>query len=287
MLPLLACTGPAPVDSAAPAQLELVDAHIHLLPGQDPDELLDLADAGGFDGLFVLGPASSASLAEAHDEVHGFIFLENEDARLEITEELLASVRQRLERGAAGIGELSIVHFGGGEPGGDADNAADDEGLLALYDLAAEHGAPIVAHLDYTDEQHQAWSAALSHNPATTFVWAHAGDTGPAEVRALVEAHDNLLVDLSCRNPLEPFAHRPYSEEEQSIAELDRVTLRADWAELFEDHPDRFLFGSDIGPGDRNEAVEDIAAFYRLVLEQLEPETAAAIGHGNARALLE
>jgi len=286
MLLLMACAGSTPGDSAS-EPLPLFDAHIHL-PGQEGDELLDLAEAGGFKGLFVLGPASSASLASAEDPVHGFVFLENnDDAELVLTPGLLSSVRERLERGAAGIGELSIAHYGGGDPSGSAANEADDEGLLALYDLAGEFNAPVIAHLDYSETTHEAWQAALAHNRDTRFVWAHAGDTGPEVVRAHLEAHPNLQVDLSCRNPVEAFAHRPYSEEEMSIAELDRETLKPEWAALLEDHPERFLFGSDIGPGDRNEAVEDIAAFYRRMLGQLSPEAAAAIGHDNAVALVE
>ena len=122
---------------------------------------------------------------------------------------------------------------------------------------------------------------ALAENSLTTFIWAHLGDTSAENVDLLMEKHDNLYADLSSRNPL---FDRPFDIADQQLTEADG-TLKEDWKALFEARPERFLFGTDIGPGERHEMVPEILAYYRDLLGQLTPETAARIGHDNAQAL--
>ena len=69
------------------------------------------------------------------------------------------------------------------------------------------------------------------------------------------------------------------------IAELDRVTLRSDWRLVLEEHSDRFLFGTDIGPGDRDSQVGEVVPWYQDMLGQLDRVHAEAIANGNARRL--
>jgi predicted TIM-barrel fold metal-dependent hydrolase len=54
---------------------------------------------------------------------------------------------------------------------------------------------------------------------------------------------------------------------------------------LFERYPDRFLLGSDTWVAERWASYGEIMAGYRAWLEQLPPEVARQIAHGNARAL--
>ena len=56
--------------------------------------------------------------------------------------------------------------------------------------------------------------------------------------------------------------------------------------DLFEDHPQRFLFGLDIASDDRVDQLDDVVSYYRGVLGELSQATAEKIACKNARALL-
>ncbi|WP_229179390.1 amidohydrolase family protein [Bradyrhizobium ivorense] len=61
--------------------------------------------------------------------------------------------------------------------------------------------------------------------------------------------------------------------------------LTPEWRTLFERFPDRFMLGSDTWISERWASYGEIMAGYRGWLDQLAPDVAAKIAHGNARAL--
>jgi predicted TIM-barrel fold metal-dependent hydrolase len=164
------------------------------------------------------------------------------------------------------------------------DMPADLPALLEVYDLAAAAGVPITVHLDYEEGDMDSFDTALEHNRDTIFIWAHSGDAPPEVVGSFLDRHPNLHADLSCRNPFY-LPRYTFTEEQSSIAELDRVSLRADWQLVLEEHSDRFLFGTDIGPGDRDSQINEVVSWYQDMLGQLDREHAEAIANGNARRL--
>jgi len=203
-----------------------------------------------------------------------------------------AILEAQLETGLMhGIGEISVRHneTPSGPPGGDQ-NEADGEVLMDVYALAADWGIPVNVHVDvdvdvdvdveyeYVEEL----SAALTGSPDTTFIWAHLGDAPPDVVRSMVEAHDNLYGDTACRNPY--YERNGRSTEEQSLT--DEGVLLPEWAALFDDHPDRFLFGTDLGRSDRHEQLDQVLEHAWTVLDQVGPEAREGIAEGNARVLL-
>jgi len=95
----------------------------------------------------------------------------------------------------------------------------------------------------------------------------------------MIEAHDNLYADLSCRNPF--YERGDYTVEEQSMAEPDGLTLSPEWKALIDDHPDRFLWGTDVGPGDRYTQIVEVTDFYRTMLGQLDPGAAEGVAAAN------
>ncbi len=267
-------------DDAAPGPVQLFDAHIHYKTSDSVTAFLAMAEGAGLLGISVLGPANSWPLYEAHpDYVVPFLF---PTAPLS---GLVTEVSEGLAAGARGIGELSIRHFPAGGATGGVDEPADRQEFLDVYDLAANAGVPINIHFDYEEGNMDSFEAALAYNRNTTIIWAHAGDGPPSAVGALLDAHPNLRADLSCRNPFYLPRHT-FTEQQQSIAELDRVTLREDWKEVLEQHSDRFLFGTDIGPGDRDSQIGEVVPWYQQMLGQLAAEHAEAIANGNARSLL-
>lgn len=149
-----------------------------------------------------------------------------------------------------GIGELMSRHddltaLTYGEP-----PRADHPVFLAIYDLAAEKGLPVLIHHNiagaYIDDPIylEELERALEHNRKTNIIWAHVGISRRVEISNLVEMADGLL----------------------------------------DKHPDRIMIGSDkVGhwatyPG-------EIAKYYPL-LDLLSDATARKVSHENILKLV-
>ena len=247
-----------------------VDAHIHQMPGQSASEVLSLAQEAGVDGVVLLGVVNGPD--DAGENTASFVYVPDlEDIDI-------AAIEADLIAGSSGIGELSIRHQATPSMQ-ETDYAADQPAFLALYDLAQQYGVALNVHFEFELGRMESFAAALDYAPDVGFVWAHAGDTTPDNVRPLLDAHANLHVDLSCRNP---HFDRGFDVELQSIADSNG-TLDASWRELIEDHTDRFLVGTDVGPPGRAEKLDEVVQFYEALFDQVAPEVADALANGNAR----
>jgi len=212
--------------------------------------------------------------------------------------EVQRTFRERAEeivrQGAVGFGEMTAEHFAGATPYQYA--PADHPLFLMLADIAAQHGVVIDLHMEAVpqamklppdlktppnrSELHEniaAFERLLAHNPRTSIVWAHAGsdNTGyrtPDLCRRLLRGHPNLYMQLKV-DPLSPGKNYPL------VATGGRI--KAEWLQLFQDFPDRFVIGTDqhylmpaTGPQRWQEAV--------LLLNQLPGDLRRKIGTENA-----
>jgi hypothetical protein len=182
------------------------------------DDLEALAEGGVEAGALVLGPSDPADLPFAL----GLQYTSAAAVRVfsmpdtvtvsggvkTYTATSVAAVVDELNAGAAGIVEMKLHHSG--PPHLAANIAANQATAMEIYALAAERFVPVTIHFETRDKSAPTvdiasrlaeLSDALDTYPGANFIWAHAGDTGPATVRALIEGHDNLYVDLSTRNP--------------------------------------------------------------------------------------
>ena len=165
---------------------------------------------------------------------------------------------------------------------------ANHPALMKVYRLAARHDLPVLLHSNLTSLREETpiylgeLEDALRSNPDTRFVLAHAGTSGGVEkrqaplatlneiIRALLERYDNLYVDLS------------WSVREHYL--IKDGEPRAAWVALIEDHPDRFVLGSDVvGHFD---SIGAILGEYRPLLDALPKPVADKLRAENARALL-
>ena len=165
---------------------------------------------------------------------------------------------------------------------------ANPPALMKVYRLAARHDLPVLLHSNLTSLREETpiylgeLEDALRSNPDTRFVLAHAGTSGGVEkrqaplatlneiIRALLERYDNLYVDLS------------WSVREHYL--IKDGEPRAAWVALIEDHPDRFVLGSDVvGHFD---SIGAILGEYRPLLDALPKPVADKLRAENARALL-
>lgn len=165
---------------------------------------------------------------------------------------------------------------------------ANHPALMKVYALAACHHLPVLLHSNLTSLREETpiylkeLEEALSNNPDTRFVLAHAGtsggveerqtplDTLPEIIRVLLDRYDNLYIDLS------------WSVREHYL--LDDGAPAATWLALIADHPNRFTLGTDlVGHFD---SMKKIMAEYRPLLDALPEPVARKLARDNARALV-
>jgi hypothetical protein len=258
---ILAALAAAP--NAAARDRLLIDSHIHYshdawdrLP---PPEALEVLRAAGLERAFV-SSSSDEGTQKLYALAPDFIVpvLRPYRKRGELTswmhdETVVDMVESRLAANPyAGIGEFHVF-------GEDADLPV----LRKIVALAGRYGIFLHAHADA-----EAVERLFAQDPHARIVWAHSGFTGPKAIRRMLEKYDNLLADLAFRG---------------EFAQGDRIN--ASWRQLFLDHPDRFMVGTDTYTPERWYAVEDNAAFTRRWLGDLPEAVAARIGRGNAAAL--
>jgi len=270
--------------SGAPS-LELFDAHIHVMPNKTEEQIVALGKKAGFIGMAVLGPV----FADGNpDYAHPFYF-PNVD-KLYTNAGEIDKVEAAIKAGARGIGEMPIKHFPSGKPPVETDYPGDAPNFVEVYKLADGAGIPVNVHIDGVATLEVALAAAEKEGLSTVFIWSHAGDAQAKDVRALMDKYPNLYADLACRTP---YYERGFPIEEQRLTDTNDTETELDdpikesWRKLFEDHPTRFMFGSDVGPPGREEILTTHTVPYFLnVLSQLEPATARGIASENAKAVL-
>jgi hypothetical protein len=180
-------------------------------------------------------------------------------------ESIYELVLGELARGTAGgpfrgIGEFHLYE------------SANAKGPVArkLVELAESKGLALLAHVD--DEAIDLlMESSPSGGRSLRLIWAHTGIGGApvARVRALLERYPMLMGELSYRPGLT----------------CQGGKLCAEWRELIERFPDRFMIGSDTWINERWASYGDIMRAYRVWLGDLPPALAQRIAWGNAAAI--
>jgi predicted TIM-barrel fold metal-dependent hydrolase len=181
------------------------------------------------------------------------------DADPEVRRKFKERAEELLRLGVVGFGELTAEHFQGATP---YQSAPPDHPLfLLLADIAAEHGVPIVLHMEAVPQaiplppplksppnppelraNIEAFERLLAHNPRARIIWAHAGwdNTGyrtPEFCSRLLRKHPNLYMDVKI-DPAKPGKNSP-------LVNGASGAIKPEWLKLFQDFPGRFVVGTD------------------------------------------
>ena len=289
-------TPPAPPSPPLPAaQLPIIDLHFHPEGGWG-DGLVGLFDELGVRAAGNGAQASDAetlALAEAYAPrvipfgggftLREFVLqlgaaawnLESAEVRtyLEQLDADLAAGR------FAAIGEIHVdstaSYFTGTPP---IRYPADAPLMQRLWSMSAAYGVPLSVHMDGSTESVASMERLLASDRRGSWLWAHCGHYAePALVRRLLQTHPNLYCELSYRSSISP---------SRTAVPLDADgVLREEWRALLEEFPDRFVLGTDLSAPSHAEYTRHIN-FWRAILDQLSPETAALIAHANAEQLV-
>jgi predicted TIM-barrel fold metal-dependent hydrolase len=205
--------------------------------------------------------------------------------------------------GVGGFGEISLEHFSQPNVSDYQYAPADHPLMLALADIAARAGIPIVVHMEavpspmklpaglksppHPEQLHEnisAFERLLDHNSRTKIIWTHAGAdyTGlrtPELCRRLLKRHPNLYMEIKV-DPLRPGFNSP-------LPDSGSGPIRPEWVRLFQDFPNQFLIGSDQHYGPKDELFTGLPRWATVVglLNQLPAETRKRIAIDNVRLL--
>jgi predicted TIM-barrel fold metal-dependent hydrolase len=167
-----------------------------------------------------------------------------------------------------------------------------DPALDRIFDFCAEAGLVVILHNDidvpYPKPDQEPWELKqmadlFRRHPETQVIWAHIG-VGRV-VRPL--ANQAELIERALGDPT--LAHVyfdiSWTEAAKYIVASPESIARA--ARLINDHPDRFLFGTDeVAPKDQAQYLK-IYDIYGPLLAQLTPEAREKLLKGNYERLFD
>ena len=196
-------------------------------------------------------------------------FPKPESVTAEIKQKFVGLAEQMVDAGAAGFGEIALLHFSL-VPGHSFEEVTPEHPLmLALVETAGRRRVVIDLHMDPVTAADTmrtpsflksppnpptlmgnvaAFERLLAHDRNARIVWAHGGSdyTGnmtPALIGRLMDTHANLYMSLrplpAGTTVLPAFGLRPKNTMMPTSA-IDRP-----WLDVLNRHPDRFVLGAD------------------------------------------
>jgi predicted TIM-barrel fold metal-dependent hydrolase len=166
---------------------------------------------------------------------------------------------------------------------------ANNEAMTRIYHLAAENDLPVMLHSNITSKREKnplylsEVEQPLRNHPHTRFIWAHAGTSAEIHrhqtqmdfllptLTRMLESYPNLYIDLSWS------MLTPYLLDEQGQP-------RAEWLQLVERFPERFMLGSDV-VGRFNKLGQEMHSFDPF-LNALPEAVARKVARDNFLAIL-
>jgi hypothetical protein len=264
ILALLLCFGlGVRVDAAEP--MPLFDAHLHYnwepTPRVATGEALRLFEAAGVRGILANSRPNAgthALYAARSDKLQVVPFLRPYRVRADVQSwfndpQTMTLIEEEYQRHGyfVGIGEF---HLHGEE--------ARSPVVAQMVRFARERKLMLHAHSDVA-----ALEILFSLYPEARIIWAHTGfSLAATEVERMLRTYPGLVAELSYRSGISDVLGK----------------ISAEWYQLFERYPERFLLGSDTWIDERWDLYGQIMSGYRPWLEQLPPGVARQISWDNA-----
>jgi len=164
----------------------------------------------------------------------------------------------------------------------------DDKRVQAALNAAIEKGWPFVIHIEFLSlkgEKRQRFMAGmekmLKAHPDHPFALNHLGQLHAAEVRRLITNHRNIYFLTSHTTPV-----IIQSSNEPWVNMFQGKVIAPEWKDLLSQYPDRFIFALDnVWENHWTKFYRDQMRYWRRAMDDLPPDVAHAIAHGNAERL--
>jgi len=169
----------------------------------------------------------------------------------------------------------------------------DDKRVLTAFQIAKEKNWPFIVHIEFrragslADEFMTRLEALLDKYPAYPFVLIHMGQLDHSEVQRLLKTHSNIffITSHSTYIAASPIAVVAKADDPRTNM-FDGKHLSPIWKQLLEKYPERFILGFDnVWPEHWGQYYLDQIEIWRKAFNELTPEVAHALAHGNAERL--
>ena len=308
VLLLSACGCVSVADFAAPAALQVIDAHNHLNGDMSAEELIGLMDRSGVRAMVLMaryyqsGKGSDEQAADYASRYPGrfipFVAGQRGDLRRTVAwnnpsvvgERYLRAAEKMLKSGRYfGLGEYILVHYNYGKSLGSEVRIPVDSYLLRqISALGSRYSVPVLFHAEAEPDNVAQAEQLVASNRNTRFIWAHnCGRASAQQIGMLLERFANLMCDLGGMVVTPTWSggyghYWPIKTEWIHLVQKDGGELYPGMEALFERFPDRFMIGTDAADTlGLSLYAERIHAFRQLLL-QLTPSAARKIGQENA-----
>ncbi len=161
----------------------------------------------------------------------------------------------------------------------------------ALFALSEEFGVAFQIHYEIEDRLFAPLESILERYPKAKVIWCHLGMIrypdrtkryNPEYVRGLIERFPGLHFDLAV--PQSNSIYKPSGARHSTL--YSNGKLGAEWKQLIEKHPERFLSSSDYRPAVANQYRAMIARQRELILDVLSEPVRHLVAYGNAWRLI-
>ena len=198
-------------------------------------------------------------------------------------------LRKRVRSGNySAMAELLIYHAQKGSKADEVHVSLTDPRVGAVLQACLEQGWPMYLHIEFASlhggkrkEVMNELESFVDAQPTHPFILTHMGQLGMDDVKRLLEKHSNLYFMAAHTNPvLTSQSNQPWTDM------FEGDFLKADWKQLMNQYPDRFIFALDnVWERHWQEFYPEQIAIWRKALEKLPAEVAHKFAHGNAERL--
>jgi len=187
----------------------------------------------------------------------------------------------------AGVGEIGTYHFDKGFKRQHVLKYPPNfEPFLHIVDLIAKKGMWLDLHAEPVDPKGKSYEKEVfggmellyHRNPGLKLLYSHTAMSNPINVRRILKTYPNVMMSIKIETRHERWRNlEPVVNAEGHVYE--------DWAQLFEEMPERFTIGADFHFGRKGVKLKKykkrIKGFRRM-LSALNPQAAQLIAFENA-----
>jgi len=285
---------PTPAPPVLPYDGPIIDAHSQFCP-ENLEKVISLMNQGGVTTTILSPGVTSPRGVITPEELVSFAtnypgrIIPAVRTKARRDEDFYGLLEKQMKMdGYGAMAEVLMYHSQKGNRAPETVFYPGDNRVQTALNYALDRKWPFVVHIEFAaaecprDKFITGLKTMLTKYPEHPFVLIHMGQLDHADVRQLIEEHDNIYFITSSSTPI--YAMNAYNDHWTNM--FDDGHLSADWKQLIIDHPDRFVLGFDMV------WVEQWGNFYlgqialwRKALGELPPEVAHAFAHSNAERL--
>ena len=198
------------------------------------------------------------------------------------------------------MGEFEARHYVSSTNSRDIHTPVNSPGFEVIFRASEETGLPFLLHHEAEDDLLPELEDMLRRFPHANVVWCHVGRNRdpsrwkqfptPEGIMAFIARYPNLHFDILQSGNMSRFppnsAFGGVLEAALYYQDSGPARLRPEWTQLFNEHPERFVLGSDVNTGRWSNYDQVFDRFRNAVLAQLSPTAAELIAYRNAWRLM-